>query len=171
MRDYGLAVSPTFRDSPLRQVSARAVQLWLFLASSAAHYAYNRRVGDHTIALHAGDTLFSMRTLGKELHWGTNRIHRALQELERVGAVVVERIEQPATSPKRRRERLQNGDVQRSGNGDGVRCLLSRISVRGMKALPRNGNVSKMETRSNTAEERDRDEITRIDQQLRAEGR
>jgi hypothetical protein len=140
---YGLAVAPSFRQSALATVSARALRLWLLLASQVALTTCKRQIDGEWITVNAGDVLISTRTLVKQIGGGRNQLLAALAELETAGAIATEPVER-ATVPEQNRQRFQSGTVQRFGNRTAVRCLLSRITVNGIRHL-RQTNGSKLE--------------------------
>jgi hypothetical protein len=183
---FGLEVSPSFADGPLRRVSPRALQLFLILASKATHYPATRVWATQTITLQPGETLYSMRVLKREVGCGISQLLRALRELEDCGAITAEAIKQPATFSNRKRARSQNENVgtletppptfskrerQRSGNENALKCVATRIKIHGVKWLAKKQNVLDSETHRYTQKRRDRDELARADTILTAEGR
>jgi len=96
MGDFGVAVSPSFRDSALRKVSARALQIWIVLGSMAAHVACRREIAGRSIQVQPGDVLIAMRTLRREIGCGMFQLLAALKELTAAQAIEVAHISREA---------------------------------------------------------------------------
>lgn len=174
--DFGLAVSPSFRVSPLRSASARAIKLWIFLAAQMAYVPRWKLVAGHRIDVGVGEVLISMRGLRGQLGCGLTQLRAALDELEGIGAVEIETVQKPARRfPDQERARSQIENTRRSRNRIGVKALLSRIKVNGVRPLAARDKVLVPGTRSNKGPEAitnaDRQHRQRVLAILEAEGR
>ena len=87
MHDFGLAVSPLFKDGPLTKVSDRALKVWLVLASRAAHVRWTFDVDGLRVPLEPGQLVISMRRLQHATGGGMSRLIAALDELEAIDAI------------------------------------------------------------------------------------
>ena len=175
--DFGIAIAPDFRDSPLRTVSPRALKLWLLLASHATHAPIAKEIAGHRITLGVGEWLASWRTLQQLVGCGRTQIGRALDELAAINAIEIVPVYAPRSRavPNQDRHRSQSETAERSQNGTDRKCLLSRIKVNGMRALhgkgsgPESGTKRREATASPSwAERQQNDKALQV---LAAEGR
>jgi hypothetical protein len=168
MSDFGIAVSPSFRDSALRTVSPRALQVWLVLGAMAAHVPCRREIAGRSVQLQPGDVLIAMRTLRRDIGCGSTQLASALRELAACAAIEVSQIAREAF-PNRERQRSQN---ENAGN-----TAISRISVRGIKHLarvhsvPKSGTQVRAATASPLRSRKDEQEWQEAQRILAAEGR
>lgn len=145
--DFGLAIAPTYRDSALAGVSGRALQLFVRLASHAAHRPHTAQIGGSvTISLQPGQVPASWSTMASWLRCGRRQAGAALDELRAIGAITVEPVLRPATGKPRtvsdrNRGRYQSGTVRTGGNAPEQRCVVSLITLHGVKFAPRRNGV------------------------------
>jgi hypothetical protein len=92
--DFGVRVSLRFKNSPLWQLSPRALRLWMYLAMKANHAPMSVPLADgQRVQVDRGQWLTSSRKLRKELGGGSMRdIVADLAELERSGTVSLRSI-------------------------------------------------------------------------------
>ena len=127
--DYGMAVSPAFRESPLLGVSDRALRVWLVLASMTLSVDRTFNVGKHTVVAKPLEVLIALRTLRADVGGGLPRLRVALQELADMGAIEIESVTRPARCPTRTRQGIPTGHVQGVREGHATNYLLSRIKA------------------------------------------
>lgn len=180
-RDFGLAVSPHFRDSPLWVLPDRALRVWLVLSAYAAHGHHVVDVDGCRVPLEAGEVAMSYRTLRAKVGGGMSQISRAVRALVEAGAIEASPVARSTVRafPVRERSRSQNGNAAsagvRSRSENAARSVLTRFKVNGLRTLARNPSVPGAVTRSKNTLSRysrgEREEIARVERLLEMEGR
>ncbi|MBA3639352.1 MAG: hypothetical protein M3541_16950 [Acidobacteriota bacterium] len=182
MGDYGIQVSDRFRSSPLWDVSAGALRLWMVLAMKAQHSPCSLMLSDgQRVAVARGQWLASTRKLRKELGGGSLRsITVALDELRAAGAISTRQIPryrngntpvtESVTPPVTKR------DTPCYRNGNALSPMATLVTVAGMALAPDPVTVSvtKDKYRENglpPVSRKDQEEWARADAILAAEGR